>query len=198
MNTFSKRGQGAAIFGLAWLVLNAGGWGLGFGLQAMWMRVPLTEGLSSLLGVLIAAAVIGLAQWLALRWLLPRLETVSMGVAWVILTMFGFSAGFLAGSLVSGLVNTGTDALAAALLNFVAWGLVGLVTGFLQWSLLQMAVRGAPWWIGLNGIGYGLGAVLLLRLQLERSVGVFAFALAGLVVGAATLVAIARLRRPTQ
>jgi hypothetical protein len=195
MKTPSQKSMIAAGFGLAWLILNAAGWGLGFGLQFAWMQVQMSAGLSSLMGVLLAAAVIGLAQWLGLRWLLPRLAAGSMGIAWVILTLFGYAAGFLGGSVVSGLVDSGSDPLAVALLTFVSWGLVGLTTGFLQWSLLQFAVRGAAWWIGANVVGYGLGAILLNRLRLEQNLGVFVYAFAGLVVGAATLAAIARLRR---
>lgn len=197
MKISSQKGLGATSFGLAWLILNTAGWALGFGVQLFWMHQQAAGGLTDLFGILVPAAVIGLAQWLALRWLLPRLAAGSMGIAWVILTMFGYSAGFLAGSLVAGLVDTGIDLLAAVLLTFISWALVGLCNGTLQWALLQIAVRGARWWIGMNVLGYGLGGVLLTRLRLELGGSVLlAYALAGLVVGTATLAAIARLRRP--
>jgi len=191
----TQKDLGAAGFGLAWLIFNAAGWGLGFGMQ-LWLHFQMSDGLSGMFSVLIAAAVVGLTQWLALRWLLPRLGTGSMGIAWVILTMFGYAAGFLAGSLISERIDAATEPLLLALLNFAAWGVVGLTTGFLQWSLLQIAVRGAPWWIGATTLGYGLGGILLARLLLDHPLGALDYGLAGLLVGAATLVAIARLRRP--
>ncbi len=197
MKTPSQKGLVVTGFGVAWLILNAAGWGMGFGLQLVWAHVQLSEGLSSMLGLLFAAAIIGVTQWLALRWLLPRLAAGSMGIAWAILTMFGYSAGFLGGGLVSGLAETSGEVWVVVLLTFVSWCLVGLCTGVMQWALLQLAVRGAPWWIGANVVGYGFGGVLLARLGLEQNVGVlFAYALAGLVVGTTTLAAIARLRRP--
>ena len=91
MTMSSSKISGASKFGLAWLAVNAAGWGVGFGLQLVLSHSFGIASLSVLFGILVAAGVIGAAQWLALRWLMPRLRPGSQGIAWVILTMFGFT-----------------------------------------------------------------------------------------------------------
>jgi hypothetical protein len=194
MATPSRRGSIAAGFGLAWLVVNGAGWGLGFGLQFIVIHSGGPGGLVALFGTLVAAGVIGLAQWLALRWLIQRMRPGSQGIAWTILTIFGFTAGFLAGSLISGVANETTSAAASAAITFAAWALVGLVTGGMQWLALVYNARGGGWWVAANGLGYGLGAILLAVLRPEVGNSPFAYALSGVVAGACTLVAISRLR----
>jgi hypothetical protein len=196
MNVPTRKNSIAAGFGLAWLIMNAAGWGLGFGLQFMLLHTGGPEGITSLAGVLIAAGVIALAQWMALRWLLPIIGPGSMGISWIILSMFGYSAGFLGGGMLSNTLDSGADPILVTLVTFAAWALVGLTTGLLQWVELRLAARGAWWWIGSNAIGYGLGALLLSILRLEQGAGPFGYVMSGLVVGVATLLAISRLRKP--
>jgi len=195
MTMSSQRLAGAGKFGLAWLLVNAAGWGLGFGLELWLVHSSGLGGLTGLFGILLAAGVIGLAQWLALRWLLERMRPGSQGIAWVVLTMFGFAAGFLSASLISGMFHENLSPEASTLLTFVSWALVGLVTGGLQWMAMQFMARGALWWVFANALGYGFGALLMTVAQIELNFGSFAYALAGLLVGATTLVAISRLRR---
>ena len=95
--------------------------------------MPAWAALCSLLASLVAAGIIGLVQWLALRWLLAPMRTGSQGIAWVILTMFGYTAGFLVAGLVTGLFGENLTPGDAAKITFLAWGLVGLFTGGLQW-----------------------------------------------------------------
>jgi hypothetical protein len=195
MNLSSRKGSIAAGFGLAWLILNAAGWGLGFGLQFMLMKGGDLENILSLAGVLVAAGVIGLTQWLALRWLLPVLAPGSMGISWVILTMFGYSVGFLGASVLVNSLADVSDPAAVAAITFISWALVGLATGLLQWAELRLAARGGRWWIFSSALGYGLGALLLGILRLQQGSSPYAYAMAGLVVGMATLVSVSRLRR---
>lgn len=193
MNNTPSKMTGAGWFSLAWLIVNAAGWGVGFGLQILLIHNLGMGGLGILVGLLVAAVVVGLAQWLALRWLMPRLRSGSQGIAWVILTMFGFTAGFLIASMVSMYAgNAGGPLLLTLLMTFLAWVVIGLMTGLLQWMALQFSARGIWWWLGANALGYGLGAILLAQLSIRNTpVG---YALAGLVAGAATLVALSRLR----
>jgi hypothetical protein len=192
----SRKFAGAGWFSLAWLAVNAAGWGLGFGLE-FWVIHTIGAGsLATLFGSLISAGVIGLAEWLALRWLMPRLGSGSQGIAWVILTMFGFSAGFVVGALIAGLVGTSESPVALALVTFVSWAMVGALTGILQWMSLRLVARGAVWWVGANAVGYGLGAVLTSAIRIDQTAIPITYALTGLVVGIATLVALSRLRRP--
>lgn len=189
----SPKISGAASFGLIWLLVNAVGWGLGFGLQLTVVHSAGQGSLPTLFGTLISGGVIGLAQWLALRWLVQRLRPGSMGIAWVILTMFGFAIGFLIGGVISALVDPDASPTMLAVTLFVAWGMVGLATGILQWMAFQTYLRGALWWIGMSGLGYGLGNVLLSTLRFQFGSSPYLYAVGGLVVGAATLVAIVRL-----
>jgi hypothetical protein len=190
----SQKISGATSFGLAWLLVNALGWGLGFGLQLMLVHSAGEGGLSTLFGTLISGGVIGVAQWLALRWLVLRLRPGSMGIAWVILTMFGFAIGFLIGSVISAMVDPTSSPTILAVTQFVAWGAVGLATGLFQWMVLQPHLRGVLWWVGMSGLGYGFGNILLSTLRFQFGASPYLYAVGGLVAGVATLVAIVRLR----
>ena len=192
----TRKFTGAGWFGLVWLALSAAGWGFGFGLEFLVIHATGASGLATLFGSLISAGVIGLAEWLALRWLMPRLAPGSQGIAWVILTMFGFSAGFVVGALIAGLIGTSDSPLALIIVTFISWALVGAMTGVLQWMALRMVARGAIWWVASNALGYGVGAVLASIVRIDQGVVSLTYALTGLVVGITTLVALSRLRRP--
>ena len=189
MTMSSQKISGAWQFSLVWLVLNAAGWGVGFGLELLILHSANLSALSSLFASLVAAGIIGLVQWLALRWLLEPLRSGSQGIAWVILTMFGYTTGFLVAGLATGMLGEGLAP------KVIAWGLVGLFTGGLQWMGLQFFTRGAAWWVGANTLGYALGGTLMAVIRVEQVVGPEIYALAGLVAGAVTLAAITRLRR---
>lgn len=195
MTMSSQKISGAWKFGVVWLVLNAAGWGVGFGLELLILHNASMGVFSNLAGTLVAAGIIGLVQWLALRWLLEPMRAGSQGIAWVILTMFGFTAGFLSAGLVTGLFGESITPEDAVKVTFLAWGLVGLVTGGLQWMALQFFTRGVAWWVGANTLGYALGGTLMSVIRIEQGTGPEFYAMAGLVAGALTLVAISRLRR---
>jgi hypothetical protein len=191
----SQKISGAWQFSLVWLLLNAAGWAVGFGLELLILHSGTVGPLSNLFASLVAAGIIGLVQWLALRWLIAPMRAGSQGIAWVILTMFGYTAGFLAAGLVTGLFGENISPEDAVKVTFLAWGLVGLVTGGVQWMELQFFTRGMAWWVGTNTLGYALGGMLMSVIRVDKSAGPEIFALAGAVVGAVTLVAISRLRR---
>lgn len=192
----SQKRMGMLGFGLVWLLLNTAGWGLGFSLQAVLIHPDGGSSFAALGGMLLTSAVIGLAQWLGLRWLLPRLGRGSDGIAYVILTIFGFTAGLVFGGLVTGLVSSETQGWVRVGLTSLGWAVVGLAVGAMQWFLLRAAARGAGWWIGANGLGFSLGTVLISSMPAAEGLGRWGYALAGLVVGTTTLVALARLRKP--
>lgn len=191
-----RKSSGARWFGLIWLILNAAGWGFGFGLEFLLLHAAGAGGLATLFGSLISAGIIGLAQWLALRWLMPRMAPVSQGIAWVIVTMFGFSAGFVVGAMVAGLFGAEPSSALLPLVTFLSWALVGAFTGLLQWMALRFVARGLAWWVAANALGYGLGAALTSLIRIDSSGVPYYYALTGLVVGITTLVALVRLRRP--
>jgi hypothetical protein len=196
MSLTSQKISGVGKFGLAWLVVNAAGWGAGFGIQLFWIHSSGQGGLESLFATLVAAGVIGLAQWLALRWLLTRLRPISQGMAWMILTMFGYIAGVLVGSLVLNLAGPISSPTVMGIVTFITSAIAGLIIGLLQWMALLFFARGAVWWLGANALGYGLGAILRSVVQTQTGNDPLAYGLAGLLVGATTLVALSHFRRP--
>ncbi len=129
MNMPSQKISGAWQFGLVWMVLNAAGWGVGFGLELLILHNASLGVFSNLLASLVAAGIIGLVQWLALRWLLEPMRSGSQGIAWVILTMFGYTAGFLAAGLVTGLLGDNMSQGNAAVDQFCGLGAGGFFHG---------------------------------------------------------------------
>jgi len=89
----------------------------------------------ALAGGLIAGAIIGAAQWLALRpftsWL------------WIVATSFGMAAGLSAGAA---LVDYGISRGDLAVMGAVT----GLGVGALQAVLLARHCSGALWWVAVN------------------------------------------------
>jgi hypothetical protein len=196
MTLTSQKISGVGKFGLAWLVVNAAGSGLGFTLSVLFVHSAGQEGLTSLFAYLIAAGIIGIAQWLALRWLLPRMAPISQGLSWTILTMFGLIASALVGNMIANLVGPDSSAATIMIFTFITYAIAGLIIGLLQWMALLFFARGAAWWLGANALGYGLGAILRTVVQTQTNNVPLAYGLAGLLVGATTLVALSRLRRP--
>jgi hypothetical protein len=90
---------------------------------------------AALVGGLIAGAIIGAAQWLALRSFVPW--------AWVVATSVGMAAGLAAGAA---LVDYGISRGDLALMGAVT----GLAVGGLQTFLLARRGSGALWWLLVN------------------------------------------------
>jgi hypothetical protein len=96
---------------------------------------------AALIGGLIAGAIIGAAQWLALRPIVPWL--------WVVATSVGMAAGLTAGAA---LVDYGISRGDLALMGAVT----GLAVGGLQAFLLARRGSGALWWAAVNPPAWAL------------------------------------------
>jgi hypothetical protein len=96
---------------------------------------------AALIGGLIAGAILGAAQWLALRSFVPWV--------WVVATSVGMAAGLTAGAALVGYgVSRGDLALMGAV--------TGLVVGGLQAFLLARRGSGALWWVAVNPPAWAL------------------------------------------
>jgi hypothetical protein len=91
---------------------------------------------AAIAGGLIAGAVVGSAQWLALRRFVPWL--------WIAATSLGMGVGLAVGAA---LVDYGTDRRELMLMGAVT----GLVVGVLQALVLaRQGFAGAAWWVAAN------------------------------------------------
>ena len=96
---------------------------------------------AALLGGLIAGAIIGGAQWLALKSIVPWV--------WLVATSVGMAAGLTAGAA---LVDYGISRGDLALMGAVT----GLAVGALQAFLLARRGSGALWWVAVNPPAWAL------------------------------------------
>jgi len=96
---------------------------------------------AALIGGLIAGAIAGGAQWLALRSLVPW--------PWLVATSVGMAAGLTAGAA---LVDYGVSRGDLALMGAVT----GLAVGGLQAFLLARRGSGAAWWVVVNPPAWAL------------------------------------------
>jgi hypothetical protein len=96
---------------------------------------------AALIGGLITGAIVGAAQWLALRALVPRL--------WIVATSVGMAAGLTAGAA---LVDYGISRGDLALMGAVT----GLGVGGLQAFLLAKRGSGALWWLAVHPPAWAL------------------------------------------
>jgi hypothetical protein len=96
---------------------------------------------AAVVGGLIAGAIIGAAQWLALRPLNPG--------QWLVATSVGMAAGLTAGAA---LVDYGISRVDLALMGAVT----GLAVGGLQALLLARRGSGALWWLVVNPPAWAL------------------------------------------
>jgi hypothetical protein len=96
---------------------------------------------AALIGGVIAGAIVGAAQWLALRRLVPRI--------WIAATSIGMAVGLTAGAA---LVDYGISRVDLALMGAVT----GLVVGGLQAFLLARRGSGALWWLVVNPPAWAL------------------------------------------
>jgi hypothetical protein len=100
---------------------------------------------AALIGGLIAGAIIGAAQWLALRPLVPWV--------WIVATSVGMAAGLTAGAA---LVDYGISRGDLALMGAVT----GFAVGGLQAFLLARRGSGALWWAAVNPPAWALAWVV--------------------------------------
>jgi hypothetical protein len=147
-------------------------------------------------------AVLGLAQWLALRRYLP-------GIAWrewVIATGSAAGAAWLIGMSLSALGGAPEVTPQLMIAIAIPLGIIFLLLmGGAQWFVLRRRVSRAGWWIVANAVAWPVGvAVPVVALSLVPdnaaawmmiAVGVISGILMGVVVGAITGFALARLVR---
>jgi hypothetical protein len=124
----------------AWPIAILVGFPIG-GLAANLIVGKIDSAAAAIAGGLIAGGIIGAAQWLALRPLVPWL--------WVVGTSVGMSVGLAAGAA---LVDYGISRGDLALMGAIT----GLGVGGLQALLLAPRVSGAVWWAALNPAAWAL------------------------------------------
>src|SRR5262245_10903329 len=156
----------------------------------------LADGLSHIIGLGLAGAVVGGLQWLVLRRLVH-------GAAWGILaSSVALPLGFIVGFVLGG----------PPLDFFGSFFLLGILSGVTYWLVLRQQAHGAGWYVLASSAGWLLGGVaaLVVAITLGDAVGAaiadetlgFLAILGllgiagGLVGGTMTGVALARLLRP--
>lgn len=108
----------------------------------------------------VEGSVVGYAQWLVLRRILPKITwqqwvgatAAGAVVAWII----GMSLGAFSASLNVGEVSDVAVMASAALLGLA----LGALLGTAQWLVLRRYVLGAGWWIYANALAWLLGMVI--------------------------------------
>jgi hypothetical protein len=199
--------QHRRAFWLRWTVATAAGELLGFAIPALagaaaaWLAL----GQVAMSFVLVLAGVgegvvLGLAQWLALRWQAPSVGRR----AWVTATALGAAVAWALAMLLVTLREFAVlDTLTLAVLA-VPCGLIFLCSiGGAQWWILRRYVAHAGWWILVNAIAWPLGVaipVVGMALLPDRAgpismlaVGIASGVCMGALVGAITGAAMARL-----
>ena len=141
----------------------------------------------------IEGAVLGLAQWLALRRALPSVSRR----AWVVATALGAMIAYLLAMLAVALGLLVQEQMALLAIGAVVFGVGFLVSiGLPQWLVLRRQLRHAGWWVPANALAWPLGvAVPFVALALVpdaapcwvwAATGIVSGLVMGLVVGAVT------------
>jgi hypothetical protein len=117
----------------------------------------LTDGLSHLIGLALAGAVVGVLQWLVLRRAVP-------GAAWgVLASSLALPIGFILGY---GFGGPPID-------FFGAFLMLGILSGITYWLVLRQQTHGAGWYVLASSAGWFLGGVaaMLVGITLGDHVG---------------------------
>jgi hypothetical protein len=197
---------------LRWIVANMAGFTLGGaiggGLSATRERpyygvvTSATEGARILvveagLALGIFGALVGMAQWVALR------RQIRRAGWWAPITTLGWAtggaiAGALSGAIGGAVTTVGGDQGVTGFLLAVAVGIlaIGFLPSVAQWLILRRQAREASWWILVSGasglLGFSIGFALV-RLGLAEVIHLFrpedfpsaqSWSLAGLIAGA--------------
>ncbi|MBI5667749.1 MAG: hypothetical protein HZC41_07050 [Chloroflexi bacterium] len=131
-------------FVLRWTLATLPGWTIGLYLGAWTLRSP-----AICLNGALAAACIGLAQWLVLR------RGYDFSGRWVLLTTVGGALGLLPAFFFILTIIFGGLAVYATLVGLT----FGAAMGGTQYLCLRQYPR-AEWWIIASGLGGGLGGLL--------------------------------------
>jgi hypothetical protein len=208
----ASRSSGWALW-ISWVLATALGELIGFaapalvGTAAYALKLPDSMMVAGLLGAgAIEGAVLGLAQWLVLRRILPELPRR----VWVLATAAAAVVAYIIGLIPSqggdlSRLHPAVLAGGAAML-----GTIFVVSiGFAQWLVLRRILPSAGWWILANAVAWPLGVMVPVvgltlvpdgaPVALMGGVGLASGLLMGVVVGAITGFALAWLvrgRRP--
>lgn len=126
------------------------GWGLAFlgwplgGLASLALVGGVETPVEGLVGGAAAGAVVGLAQWLALR------TRAAVPATWITASGLGLGVGLAASVALVGAATDGNELLARG-------AVTGLVLGALQWTVLRRLTPRAWLWVPTLTLGWPLG-----------------------------------------
>jgi hypothetical protein len=138
-----------------WVLASMVGWAAGWALfgtfaDGLARFNPLGLQIGHLFGWMVGGAVIGMLQWLVLR------RQIDLAAWSILASSIGLTAGFIAGY-----------ALGGPPFDFLlAFTLVGLVNGIVQWLALRQQVERAGWWIVASCVGFALGGAVAVGVAL--------------------------------
>jgi hypothetical protein len=156
---------------LQWVLANIVGWATGWAIFAVCAdTIPMV---GHPVGFIVGGATVGVLQWLVLRRVVDR-------AGWSILaSSLGLTVGFIGGW-----------ALGGPPFDFLlAFVLVGLLNGIVQWLALRQRSDRAGWWVLASTIGFALGGAAAFAVAMTIGDAVSA-AFGGEVIGFAAVVAV--------
>jgi hypothetical protein len=161
-----KRVEPRAVI-LGWIIANI----LGVAAVGALGLMPFLTSIHGMLpSTLIVGLPIGLAQWIALRRVVP------VSILWVLTVSAGLSLGLVAGPVVAGIWRVSDDESILTLTTVVTT--IGLLVGTVQWVLLRDRLAKSLVWLLSSAVGLGLGTGLVLISNLINQSG----AVSGIVV----------------
>lgn len=182
-----------------WIAANTVGELLGLGVAALiTITVARTQAVPPAAEILIVTAaflaigayegaIVGGAQWLVLRRVLPSVG----GKQWIGATVVGAIVAWMLGRIPSALADGNGGAAAEPslpvilVLSAAAGAVLGVILGVAQWVVLRDHVRHAGMWIGANALAWAVGMPLIFL-----AAGIPSAQTPALAIGALALVAI--------
>ncbi len=147
-------------FGLwaAWVMATAGGMLIGF-LPAKLLAELLGLGFAFIVVPLLAGALIGFLQWLALR------RYVIGSVDWILTAGAGWAIGYAAGLLIIQALGRQSE-IGGFWLMLACYALFGVIIALVQWPVLRREIPHVGPWILANVTGWVLGFSIASAAQL--------------------------------
>lgn len=146
------------ILWLLWVLVSVLGWGVGLLVQRILSGIEGTGG--GILRLAALGAVVGLGQWLILRW------RVDQAGWWVLAGAVGPLAGWVISLLVIwlallaiGLVGATSLTLVLVISMVLAGTVIGFTLGVLQSMVLPWSIRDLGWWVLASTVGGDLSAL---------------------------------------
>ena len=147
-------------FGLwaAWVLATAGGMLIGF-LPAKLLAELLGLGIAFIVVPLLAGALIGFLQWLALR------RYVIGSVDWILTAGAGWAIGYAGGLLIIQGLGRQPE-IGGFWLMLTCYALFGMIVALVQWPVLRREIPHVGPWILANITGWALGFSIASAVQL--------------------------------